>query len=44
MNLSKAVIGLKANYGFIQKHIGLQETEIISTNVNNDIFQVFAAS
>jgi transposase len=34
----------KANYDFIKKHIGLQGIEIIYTNVNNGIFQVYAES
>jgi len=38
------VIGLKTNYDFIKNMIGLQGIEIISTNVNNGIFQVFATS
>lgn len=35
---------MKNNYDFIEKMIGLQGVEIISTNVNNGIFQVFATS
>ncbi|HHV45640.1 MAG TPA: ISL3 family transposase [Tissierellia bacterium] len=35
---------MKTNYDFIKNMIGLQGVEIISTNVNNGIFQVFATS
>jgi transposase len=35
---------LKINYDFIENMIGLQGIKIVSTNVNNDIFQVFATS
>ena len=34
----------KTKYDFIRKLLGLQEIEIISANVNNGIFQVFASS
>lgn len=35
---------MKTIYDFIKKMIGLQGIEIISTNVNNGIFQIFASS
>ena len=35
---------MKTNYDFIKNMIGLQGIEIISTNVNNGIFQVLATS
>ncbi|MCR4436866.1 MAG: ISL3 family transposase [Clostridiales bacterium] len=35
---------VKTNYDFIEKHISLQGIEVLYTNVNNGIFQVFASS